>query len=222
MFDACYSCYFLQEEHYDCLGETLKDGIAHFPVHNLQLDTEFLQRQQSLDLQANGQLAVHSLMGLVLNDDPPQLEWSSPFPLASSSPGTRQDNVGVVKPHHKEQAQGDRFMFERLSSDRRITARPLCLCISISRATLLYVSSFAYCYVDSFFVCSDLPGSSSVLEAGALQLSPVDPEEGLSEAGMIPGDQTRMVLGSDGDKDRSGKKSNPKLKYLACFSSVCT
>ena len=132
MFDACYSCYFLQEEHYDCLGETLKDGIAHFPVHNLQLDTEFLQRQQSLDLQANGQLAVHSLMGLVLNDDPPQLEWSSPFPLASSSPGTRQDNVGVVKPHHKEQAQGDRFMFERLSSDSRITARPLCLCISIS------------------------------------------------------------------------------------------
>lgn len=72
-------------------------------------------------------------------------------------------------------------------------------------------------YLDPFFVCSGLPGSSSVHEAGALQLSPVDPEERLSEAGTIPGGQTRMVLGSDGDKDRSGKKLNPKLKYLASF-----
>lgn len=116
MFDACYLCYILQEEHYDCLGETLKDGIAHFPMHSLQLDTEFLQRQQSLDLQPTEQLEAPSLMGLVLNDDPPQLEWSSLFPPASSSPGTPQDNINIVKPPHKEQAQGDKFIFERLAS----------------------------------------------------------------------------------------------------------
>ena len=113
---AILHAYILQEECYDCLGETLKDGIAHFPVHSLQLDTEFLQRQQSLDLQPTEKLEVPSLMGLVLHDDPPQLEWSSPFPPASSSPGTPQDNVSIVQPPHKEQAQGDKFAFERLAS----------------------------------------------------------------------------------------------------------